>query len=137
MNWLAIASHEVGHIKHIIQSNKLADQLYLTLLKARENSNGSAIVPSKDEYRLQYYVGMFADSYIKAGSHDGSTLEHEAERGRAIFYDFSKFLSKNKKYGSGFLRNLFHSKRSDLYKIGIIDKIWKEYVEYRKANDKK
>ncbi len=40
MDWLAIASHEVGHIKHIIQSNKLADQLYLTLLKARENSNG-------------------------------------------------------------------------------------------------
>ena len=112
MDWLAIASHEVGHIKHIIQSNKLADQIYLTLLKARENSNGRAIVPSKDEYRLQYYVGMFADSYIKAGSHDGSTLEHEAERGRAIFYDFSKFLSKNKKYGSGFLRNLFHSKRS-------------------------
>ena len=137
MDWLAIASHEVGHIKHIIQSNKLADQIYLTLLKARENSNGRAIVPSKDEYRLQYYVGMFADSYIKAGSHDGSTLEHEAERGRAIFYDFSKFLSKNKKYGSGFLRNLFHSKRSDSYKIGIIDKIWKEYVEYRKANDKK
>ena len=64
---------------------------------------------------------MFADSYIKAGSHDGSTLEHEAERGRAIFYDFSKFLSKNKKYGSVFLRNLFHSKRSDSYKIGIID----------------
>ena len=80
MDWLAIASHEVGHIKHIIQSNKLADQIYLTLLKARENSNGSAIVPSKDEYRLQYYVGMFADSYIKAGSHDGSTIEHEAER---------------------------------------------------------
>ncbi|SUB93916.1 Cell wall-associated polypeptide CWBP200 [Prevotella denticola] len=137
MDWLAIASHEVGHIKHIIQSNKLEDQIYLTLLKARENSNGRAIVPSKDEYRLQYYVGMFADSYIKAGSHDGSTLEHEAERGRAIFYDFSKFLSKNKKYGSGFLRNLFHSKRSDSYKIGIIDKIWKEYVEYRKENDKK
>lgn len=45
---------------------------------------------------------MFADSYIKAGSHDGSTIEHEAERGRAIFYDFSKFLSKNKKYGSVF-----------------------------------
>ena len=36
-----------------------------------------------------------------------------------------------------FLRTLFHSKRSDSYKIGIIDKIWKEYVEYRKANDKK
>jgi len=111
MDWLAIASHEVGHIKHIIQSNKLADQIYLTLLKARENSNGRAIVPSKDEYRLQYYVGMFADSYIKAGSHDGSTIEHEAERGRAIFYDFSKFLSKNKKYGSVFLRNLLHSKK--------------------------
>ena len=31
MDWLAIASHEVGHIKHIIQSNKLADQIYLTL----------------------------------------------------------------------------------------------------------
>lgn len=115
MDWLAIASHEVGHIKHIIQSNKLADQLYLTLLKARENSNGSAIVPSKDEYRLQYYVGMFADSYIKAGSHDGSTIEHEAERERAIFYDFCKFLSKNKKYGSVFFEKSFTFKKDQTH----------------------
>jgi hypothetical protein len=137
MDWLAIASHEVGHIKHIIQSNKSADQIYLSLLKAKESSSGRAIVPSKDEYRLQHYVGMFANSYIKAGSHNGSTLEHEAERGRAVFSDLNKFLSGNKKYGSGYLKNLFSSKRSDSYKIGIINKIWKEYVEYRKANNKK
>ena len=80
---------------------------------------------------------MFANSYIKAGSHNGSTLEHEAERGRAVFSDLNKFLSGNKKYGSGYLKNLFSSKRSDSYKIGIINKIWKEYVEYRKANNKK
>lgn len=37
-----------------------------------------------------------------------------------------------------FFKEIFYiQKRSDSYKIGIIDKIWKEYVEYRKANDKK
>lgn len=81
--WLNIASHEVGHINHIDESNKFADEHYQLLLDASMYSKDPVIIP-RSVYRMMSYIGKFAASYIESGSHDASPLEIQAENGSMV-----------------------------------------------------
>lgn len=122
--WLNIASHEVGHINHIDESNRAADAKYRKLLEAALYSSVPVIFP-RSVYRLGAYFAKFAQSYIASGGHDASPLEAQAERRAVVFGDLYKFVSR--RYGAGSLTALLRSDKTDEYKISLIDKWWKDY----------
>lgn len=129
--WLNIASHEVGHINHIDESNKSADEDYQLLLDASMYSKDPVIIP-RSGYRIISYTGKFAGSYIKSGSHDSSPLEKQAEIGSTEFKNFNNFVSG--RYGKNSLLNLVNSKKADKDKIIQINIWWNEYVKEKKQN---
>ncbi|WP_300564693.1 hypothetical protein, partial [Flavobacterium sp.] len=98
IDWLDIASHEVGHIKDIkeISSSKLK------------------------------YFATFLGGYFKAGGHDGHPREVRAEKGTKEFRKFNKFIDSY--YGKDKLKSLFenkHNKDKDI--IERIDQWWEKY----------
>ena len=122
--WLNIASHEVGHINHINESNKNADSTYETLLEVSMYSKDPVIMP-KNVNRSCSYLATFAFSYIASGGHDASPLEIQAEKGSNVFRNFYKFV--NQTYGKNSLENLLKSSNPDEYKINTINQWWKDY----------
>lgn len=122
--WLNIASHEVGHINHIDESNKFADANYQTSREASMYSKDPVII-SKSANRIGSYLTKFAYSYIESGGHDSSPLEKQAEKGSIAFDKFNKFV--NHKYGAGSLEKLIKSNKTDKYKINQINIWWKDY----------
>lgn len=122
--WLNIASHEVGHINHINESNKNADSTYETLLEVSMYSKDPVIMP-KNVNRSCSYLATFAFSYIASGGHDASPLEIQAEKGSNVFRNFYKFV--NQTYGKNSLENLLKSSKPDEYKINTINQWWKDY----------
>lgn len=130
-DWLAIASHEVGHINHINASNKTADASYQNQIKASKLAHGRFSPQPKAQLRLQTYISTFIGSYIKSGGHDDSPLECQAEQGAVTFKNFYKFM--NLKYGKNALEKLFNSKATDKEKVAKIDSYWKEYINNKKS----
>ena len=122
--WLNIASHEVGHINHVDESNKFADANYQTSLEASMYSKDPVII-SKSANRIGSYLTKFAYSYIESGGHDSSPLEKQAEKGSIAFDKFYKFV--NHKYGAGSLEKLIKLDKTDKYKINQINIWWKDY----------
>lgn len=122
--WLDIASHEVGHINHINESNKNADSTYETLLEVSMYSKDPVIMP-KNVNRSCSYLATFAFSYIASGGHDASPLEIQADKGSNVFRNFYKFV--NHTYGKNSLENLLKSSNPDEYKINTINQWWKDY----------
>ena len=127
--WLNIASHEVGHINHIDESNKFADANYQTSLEASIYSKDPVII-SKSANRIGSYLTKFAYSYIESGGHDFSPLEKQAENGSIVFRNFNKFV--NQKYGANSLENLIKSNNTDKYKINKINVWWEDYENQNK-----
>ena len=103
INWLNLSSHEVGHIKDIIE-----------LGNNRAN-----------------YLTTFTAGYIKNLCHDKYWREKRAEKGRAKFSEFNKYVNEN--YGKRKLEILFNnSELSEKSKIEQIDKWWGDFSNKKK-----
>ena len=81
------------------------------------------------EHDLGRYLLKTVCGYIKTMSHDDAPREIEAEQGSIVYKDFRNFVKKEFKTD---LSTLFTGKKTEEYKINLIDKWWNAYKNQEK-----
>lgn len=106
--WLRLSSHEVGHIKDILE-----------------------IGPNKFKYGATFILG-----YAVNMGHDANPREERADQGRTEYTRFKSFVDNS--YGEGTFESVFtDQKTSQKSKVARIDNWWSAYQKQKSSESTK